>query len=62
MKVLIPFRDKYNPERIYVPGEDFNSDEQDRIDNLVKRGLIEGVEDAPFKGPKKNTVKKGQRA
>lgn len=62
MRVLIPFRDKYNPERIYVPGDDFNSDEQDRINDLVKRGLIEGVEDAPSKVPKKNTAKKSQRA
>jgi len=43
MKVLKPFRDKYNPEVIYKPGDKFVSDDPARIDELVERGLIEGV-------------------
>lgn len=61
MKVLIPFRDKYNPERVYVPGEDFISDEPERINDLINRGLINDVEDIPSKASKKNSAKKSQR-
>lgn len=57
MKVLKPFRDKYNPERIYKPGEDFISDEPERTNNLIRRGLVEGAE----KAPSKPTKKKSQR-
>lgn len=43
MKVLKVFRDKYNPERIYRPDEEFTCDDQERINDLISRGLIEGV-------------------
>lgn len=46
-KVVSPFRDKYN-NNVYRVGESFNSDSSARIENLLKRKLIEGVSnDAP---------------
>lgn len=48
MKVLKPFRDKYNPEHIFLPGDEFESNDQGRITDLVKRGLIEGEQSPSF--------------
>lgn len=41
-KVLQHFRDKYNKRKIYKPGDKFISDDQERIRDLINRGLIEG--------------------
>jgi len=38
--VIRRFRDKYTGE-IYLPGDAFESDEADRIKDLLTRGLIE---------------------
>jgi len=39
-RVIRRFRDKYTRE-IYLPGDTFESDEADRIKDLLTRGLIE---------------------
>lgn len=39
-KVIRRFRDKYTRE-IYLPGDIFESDEAERIEDLLSRGLIE---------------------
>ena len=39
-KVIRRFRDKYTGE-IYLPGDAFESDEADRIEDLLNRKLIE---------------------
>lgn len=44
-KVIKPFRDKYNHKKIYRVGEGFISDDNERIKDLISRGLIEGVSD-----------------
>ena len=47
-KVIVPFRDKYNHQKIYQVGESFFSDDEKRIADLLDRKLIEGVsKDAP---------------
>lgn len=47
-KVISPFRDKYIPSKVYQVGETFNSDDENRIRDLLNRKLIEGVfDDAP---------------
>jgi len=48
-KVISPFRDKYNPRKVYQVGEPFHSDDEERIKDLLNRKLIEGVSsDTPF--------------
>lgn len=42
MRVLRKFRDKYNKDIIYQVGENFVSDDIERINDLISRGLIEG--------------------
>ena len=42
-KVISPFRDKYNKDKVYRVGEPFFSDEKERIQDLLDRKLIEGV-------------------
>jgi len=63
MKVLKPFRDKYNPDHIFLPGDDFKSTDKDRIADLVQRGLIEGEQspslDHSANKPTKKAKKKG---
>ncbi|WP_147402726.1 hypothetical protein [Caldibacillus debilis] len=44
-KVISPFRDKFNPEKIYHVGDPFESDDKERIADLISRKLIEGVPD-----------------
>jgi len=44
-KVVSPFRDKYNRQKIYRKGDLFYSDDKERIADLLNRGLIEGVSD-----------------
>jgi hypothetical protein len=58
MKVINAFRDKTNMDHIFKPGDDFISDDTERINDLIKRGLIEGVDDTPSKSLKKNTTNK----
>jgi len=57
MRVLKVFRDKYSPDKIYKPGDEFVSDDTHRINDLIKRGLIEGTNnDVPsISIPDKNT-------
>jgi len=40
-KVIKLFKDKYNGQ-IYKVGDDFESDDTARINDLINRGLIEG--------------------
>ena len=42
-RVIRRFRDKYTRE-VYLPGDTFESDEADRIKDLLDRGLIEAVQ------------------
>lgn len=42
-KVIVPFRDKYIPGKVYQVGDSFTSDDENRITNLLNRKLIEGV-------------------
>ena len=49
--VISQFQDKYNPSRIYQPGEPVPSwFPQDRIDSLVSRGLAVSDGQAPPMG------------
>ncbi|MBC8588089.1 hypothetical protein [Paratissierella segnis] len=45
-KVIREFHDKYNLKIVYKVGDEFSSNEPDRIKDLIDRGLIEG--DKPF--------------
>lgn len=69
MKVISKFHDKYDLKKVYNVGDEFTSDDLERISDLKKRGLIEGdkkpstnsfeskeVEKAPIK--KAKTTKK----
>jgi hypothetical protein len=42
MKVIRKFHDKYNLNIVYNIGDEFSSNEPDRIKDLIDRGLIEG--------------------
>ena len=42
MKVIGKFHDKYDLKKVYEVGDEFSSDDQDRINDLIDRGLIEG--------------------
>lgn len=42
MKVIREFHDKYNLNIVYKVGDEFSSDEPDRINDLIDRGLVEG--------------------
>ena len=42
MKVIRKFHDKYNLNIVYNIGDEFSSNEPDRIKDLIERGLIEG--------------------
>lgn len=70
MRVISKFHDKYNLEKVYNVGDEFTSDEPERVADLINRGLIEGdkkpsveplgneeVKKAPTK-PKTKTTKK----
>lgn len=39
LKVVAKFRDKYNPEAIYMPGKIVELEDDDRSHDLIKRGL-----------------------
>jgi len=41
-KVIREFHDKYNLKIVYKVGDEFSSNEPDRIKDLIDRGLIEG--------------------
>lgn len=41
-KVISKFHDKYDLKKVYQVGDEFSSDDQERIDDLLNRGLIEG--------------------
>lgn len=39
LKTLKPFRDKTNPEKNYKVGETLSTDDLERVNNLVSRGI-----------------------
>ena len=39
LKVVTKFRDKYNPETLYMPGKIVEIEDNDRSRDLIKRGL-----------------------
>ena len=41
-KVIREFHDKYDLKIVYKIGDEFSSNEPDRIKDLIDRGLIEG--------------------
>lgn len=53
-KVIYAFNDKYDLSQVHSVGEDFVSDEEDRIRDLLEREYIELV---PDEEPKENTKK-----
>jgi hypothetical protein len=59
-KVKCVFKDKYT-EHLYSVGEDFTSDEPERINDLLNRGLIEGVSEDPPSPPKPKKAATGSR-
>lgn len=54
-KVIRRFRDKYTGE-IILPGETFTCDETDRIQNLIRRGLIKTQDLNPDEMTKKEIM------
>ena len=65
-KVIYAFNDKYDLSQVHSVGEDFVSDEEDRIRDLLEREYIElvpdeepneGTEDKVDEEPKENTKK-----
>lgn len=48
MKVISKFHDKYDLKKVYNVGDEFTSDNQERINDLVNRGLIEGDKKPSF--------------
>ena len=61
MKVLHRFRDKYDKKVIYNVGDDFFTYDEERIKDLIERGLIEGILPSvePIEEPKPRKKKKG---
>lgn len=52
-------RDKYDSSILYKKGDELITDEKERADDLVKRGLAHIVEDEPKEEkPKKKTTSK----
>ena len=47
-KVISKFHDKYNLKKVYYVGDEFSSDDQERINDLIDRGLIEGDKKPSF--------------
>ena len=65
-KVIYAFNDTYDLSQVHSVGEDFVSDEEDRIRDLLEREYIElvpdeepkeGTEDKVDEEPKENTKK-----
>lgn len=56
-KVINLFKDKYNG-KIYRVGDDFVSNDTERISDLINRGLIKKVEEKEEKATRKNSKKK----
>lgn len=48
MKVISKFHDKYDLKKVYNIGDEFTSDDQERINDLINRGLIEGDKKPSF--------------
>lgn len=58
-KVTAPFVDKYDKTVAYAVGDTVNWDDQERITDCVKRGLIEVIQEAAKpKTTTKRTTKK----
>jgi hypothetical protein len=47
-KVISNFHDKYDLKKVYNIGDEFSSDDQERINDLIIRGLIEGDKKPSF--------------
>lgn len=58
--VISKFADKYNKKMIYQVGDVFESDEQERINDLLDRGLITGPANVLEK--EKPTKKRSRKA
>jgi len=58
MKVLRKFRDKYNKDIIYQVGDEFISDDVERINDLISRGLIEGEIQPSFRSMTRKEILK----
>lgn len=58
MKVIRKFIDKYNKDIIYQVGDEFVSDDTDRINDLINRGLIEGEVKPSFDSMTKKEIMK----
>ncbi len=59
-KVIGIFRDKTDLDHVYMPGDNFNSDDADRVQDLIKRKLIEGAKNAPSTIKSKQPDKKSK--
>lgn len=55
-KVIREFHDKYNLKKIYKAGDKFNSNEPNRIRNLLQRGLIERVDQSSYNSLTKKEI------
>lgn len=55
-KVIKEFHDKYNLNKVYKVGEEFSSNDNRRIKNLLERGLIERVEEPSFNSLTKREI------
>jgi phenylalanyl-tRNA synthetase beta subunit len=58
--VISKFADKYNKKNIFQVGDVFESDEQERINDLLDRGLITGPANALVK--EKPTKKRNRKS
>lgn len=56
-KVIREFHDKYNLKIVYKVGDEFSSNEPDRIKDLIDRGLIEGEKPSFNSMTKKEIIK-----
>lgn len=56
MRVLRKFRDKYNKDIMYQVGDEFLSDDVERINDLISRGLIEGEIQPSFRSMTKKEI------
>lgn len=54
--VIEEFRDKYDLKKAFKVGDSFNSDEPERIKDLIARKLIEGAAAPSFDSMTKNEI------
>lgn len=56
-KIIREFHDKYDLKIVYKVGDEFSSNEPDRIKDLIDRGLIEGEKPSFNSMTKKEIIK-----